>query len=568
MTAQKWYNGLRVQIVCLLTLALLPLGTIAIYQTNRVATEAERKAELALLALTERAANAEALIIARAIGSARGLAATATKFLTDPALCKEELGTLVSLDNGFSFIGFLPLNGEMTCTSSGQTYDFSQWPEFAATMEAQERTITVNQDAPLSGQSVFIVSEPYQINGAFAGMVSLSIPHVGLPDLTVELSDLGLQELVTFSDDGTLLTARSDLNAAQTELPGSRTLVELAGTSDLAFTEPNRAGENRTYTVVQIKGSPATVLGAWRTEDGVARRAQDFIRPGLFPVLMWFASMAVALLSIYTLVLRPITRLRRDMDSFAINRKIISDRPDMSMPNEFASLNENFSRMTDDILRDEARLENSVREKNVLIKEVHHRVKNNLQLISSIMNMQIRTAAQEETKIVLSRLQDRILSLATIHRDLYQSQHGGRVDVGALVTEVVQKSLEVATETESQIDIYTDIDPVLLYPDQAVPLSLLTAEGVTNAIKYLGAAPGNKPWIKATLKQSDADCVLTLANSIGSGVGAESTGLGAQLIKAFAIQLGGRIDIDAQDESYKMTVQFKAADFSPETPDY
>lgn len=238
------------------------------------------------------------------------------------------------------------------------------------------------------------------------------------------------------------------------------------------------------------------------------------------------------------------------------------------MPNEFRDLNNNFAQMTDDLMQDEAKLEDALREKNVLIKEVHHRVKNNLQLISSIMNMKIRTARHEETKSVLSRLQDRVLSLAMIHRDLYQSQNGGMVDVGKLVSDVVQNTFEVAISSNAAADLQTDIDHVMLFPDQAVPLSLLTAEGMTNAMKYLGASSAQKPWINVSLKQDGKQCVLILANAVGSITNAESTGLGAQLINAFAIQLGAKIDIDDAAGSYKMTVRFAAAEFEPETPDF
>ena len=99
------------------------------------------------------------------------------------------------------------------------------------------------------------------------------------------------------------------------------------------------------------------------------------------------------------------------MDRFAETREFSPVTGGLVMPSELQALQDNFDRMADNIMQDEAAMENTVREKNVLIKEVHHRVKNNLQLISSIMNMQIRQAKQDETKSALSRLQDRVLSL-------------------------------------------------------------------------------------------------------------------------------------------------------------
>lgn len=568
MTQGRWYNSLRVLTVMLMTLALFPLGAVAIYQTNRVAAEAQNNAQLALLAITGRAAKAEELLIERAFGAARVFATIAGEFTDNPDRCEPGLGEFVKNDPRYSFVGFLPLSGKMSCTSTGTSYDFSGWPGFDLAMQDQSPTIVVNTDAPLSNGSVFVISEPYEIGGQFGGFVSISIPHSGLPDTPERLIELGLVDLMTFNGDGDVLTSRSERDKALPELPGDRALQDLTVMRGNAFQAKNTLGQRRTYTVVPIEGSPATVIGVWRVDEGLARQVATFVRPWLFPVLMWFASMCVAMLSIYMLVLRHLTRLSTRMNAFANDRSIDVSEDTESMPNEVRALYGHFDLMINNLIRDEASLEDALRAKNVLVKEVHHRVKNNLQLISSIMNMQIRTAEHDETKSVLYRLQDRVLSLATIHRDLYQSQNGGLVNVGTLVSEVVEKSLEVAAVSGGSVDLGTDIDPVLLYPDQAVPLSLLVAEAMTNAMKYLGAADGQKPWIKVSMKQDGPECVLQLVNSVGAVTTAESTGLGAQLMDAFAIQLGARIETDASPDRFAMTVAFKVAEFEPETRDF
>lgn len=568
MRQGQWYNGLGVLTIVLMTLALIPLGTVAVYQTNRVASEAEKNAELAMLAITADAAKAEELLMERAFGAARVLATLAEEYVNDPSQCTRDFGRFVQNDPRYSLIGILPVSGLMTCSSSETEYDFSQSAGFVQRMEGRVPTIEVNTKAPLSGTSVFFVSEPYEIAGEFAGFVSISIPHAGLPKTLASLTDLGLEELMTLNSDGEVLTARSDLEPALDELPSEKTLRSILSSGSRAFQGKNQLGERRRYTIVPIKGSPATVLGVWRMGDGLARQVVGDVRPWLFPVLMWFASMCVAMLSIYMLVLRHLTKLRRRMTAFAEDRDVHVSKDLGPVPNELAELYGHFDRMTDTVLHEEAALEDNLREKNVLIKEVHHRVKNNLQLISSIMNMKIRAAEHEETRTVLSRLQDRVLSLATIHRDLYQSQHGGMVNIGALVSEITENSLEVAIASIEDIDMETDIDPVLLYPDQAVPLSLLVAEGITNAIKYLGNAGDQKPSIALSLKQSGADCTLKISNTVGSANAVESTGLGAQLINAFAIQLGGKVEVEELTDRFTMTVAFKIADFVPDGRDF
>jgi len=565
-----WYKRLSVQLVALLTLALLPLGSIALFQTNRVAVEADRTAGLAVLGLTERAARTEQLLIERAVGAARLFGTIAPDLLNNPAACELNLSRYVDANPEYSFIGVLPLSGIVECSSASDPIDFTAFPGFAAAMEMQQATIVVNSEGPSSGQSVFVVSEPYEIDGEFAGFISVSIPHAGLPETSNQLADLGLEELITFNDAGTILTSRSTLDQAAREMPAGAMLSGLSTSEPQTFRARNLDGVERRYSIVTIEGSPAAVMAIWQVNGGTTGQSALSVAPVIFPVLMWLASMGVAMLAMNTLVLRHLRRMRQKMDRFADSRAVDDTLADqVMMPAEIESLEKNFANMTDEILRDEAGLEDAVREKGVLVKEIHHRVKNNLQLISSIINMQVRAAKHHETKTVLRRVQERVLSLATIHRDLYQSQDGGRVDVGALVTEIIEKSAELVIIDGGKLDVVTEIEPVMLYPDQAVPLSLLVAEATTNAMKYLGDQTSSEtPKIDVRLTQDDRACLLVISNSVGPADETESTGLGSKLMNAFAMQLGGQINAEQTDTLYTLTLSFNALEFEPEARDF
>ncbi|MDO6590340.1 hypothetical protein DS901_11445 [Loktanella sp. D2R18] len=568
MIKGPWYKSLRAQIAALMTLALLPLGSVAVFQTNQVAEKAREDAELALLALTEHTARTEQLVIERAFGAAQFLSAVAPKVLADPETCQETLTPFLARNDDFSFVGLLPVSGVITCSTLDRALDLSNAPGFDEDMAAQKRTIIVSSKGPASQESVFVVSEPYYLESGFAGFVSVSIRHSELRGATDSFEQPGLIELITFNDDGEILTARTSREGAAMELPKDRALAALRTDSSIGFHAPNTNGIDRRYTVVPISGSPATVMAIWAQEGEFEGEAPKFAKPALFPILMWFASMGVALLAMHTLVLRHLKTIRKNMLAFADSRHLGERSAVANMPTELQAVNENFLRMADTVMHDEALLEDALREKGVLVKEIHHRVKNNLQLISSIMNMQIRAAEHEETKSVIARLQDRVLSLATIHRDLYQSQHAGMVNVGGLITEVVEKTFEMARAEDTKLSLETAIDQVLLYPDQAVPLSLLATEATTNALKYVGANDGSTPWIKVRLTQDGDDCTLTLSNSLGDRQTRESTGLGSQLMGAFAIQLGAKMDTEETYNSYTTTLRFQVQEFEPEARDF
>jgi two-component sensor histidine kinase len=272
---------------------------------------------------------------------------------------------------------------------------------------------------------------------------------------------------------------------------------------------------------------------------------------------------------VHRLVIRHIKKMGVQMTRFAANRQLPDETTELDMPTELRNIQDAFTKMADAILQDEALIEDAMRQKSVLLKEVYHRVKNNLQLISSILNMQIREAQHEDTKRILRRMQDRVLSLATIHRDLYQTTNSGAVNVGNLVREVVDKSVEIGAETARSVDVRTDIDEIFLFPDQAVPMSLLASEAATNAIKYAGATDDDRAWISVAFKCDDErNCYFELINSIGESIDVESTGMGAKLISAFAIQLGAQVEVEENPRFYRLTVSFKASEFEPDPGDF
>ncbi|MFN4102661.1 MAG: histidine kinase dimerization/phosphoacceptor domain -containing protein, partial [Pararhodobacter sp.] len=129
-------------------------------------------------------------------------------------------------------------------------------------------------------------------------------------------------------------------------------------------------------------------LGSWpRSTLGWAQ-----LSPILFPVLMLLVGLAVAFGAVNALVIRYIKRLKANLDEFAHSRRIVplSSRP--GLPKELAEIDQAWTQLATQLVQDEAELENMVHEKNVLLKEIHHRVKNNLQLIASIVNLKIRRA--------------------------------------------------------------------------------------------------------------------------------------------------------------------------------
>lgn len=554
----------------MMSLALLPIGLIALIQTNTVSTKARQNEELALLALTEQAALQERLVIQSAFGAARGLGAMLSDNFNNTEACDRALSKLVASVKGYSFAEVVDLSGGNICASGDLSKRKFAFPDISAVAEAGKPAVVTKRSLQTDGSSAVFVMQPFYSRDTLSGFISITVPHKALTIETDTIASGQFFDIVTLNNKGELLSSQNDWQVAKKALPTGFNMDWLSTFGSRVFLARSSDGVPRMYTAVPVEEGQIFVVGIWSSLGERSERLLRILSTSVFPVLMWIFSLTVALMTIHRLLTRQINSIGQQMLEFARDRTSVTDTIAPDMPNELQTIQDSYLSMADSILREEAKMEDAMRHQSVLTKEVHHRVKNNLQLISSILNMQIRAARHDETKLMLRRIQDRVLSLATIHRDLYQSGTGGQVNVGELVREVIEKTVQIGAEKSMDIEVKLDVDEVMLFPDQAVPMSLLVAEAATNALKYVGAPEGQTPWISVEFKKLDDGkrCCLELKNSTGAEREVESTGLGAKLISAFAIQLDADIEITEDETTYTMLVNFDIAQFEPESADF
>lgn len=551
------FRGLAFRMLLFLTLALLPFGLIAVVQTREIVRQAESNAELSLLALTDQAASAERSIFQEAFGAAEALSALAQLYARDTRACSAFLEAYRRAAGIYSFIGYLPPDGQMQCSSSGQSYDFSDFPGFAEEVEAPRRQVTWSAQGVISQMPVMILSQPFFTRAGFAGFMTLSVPLSAISEQMSDPLEGMPARLLTFNADGAIVRSDRAFDETGYDLPAGRDLSTLVGEDPFVFEDQNRAGQERLYAVVPIVPGVAYAMTIWRPEELAPGLSKSVGFSMFLPVIMWLASLVVAFWSLNRLAVRHIRKLGRQMRLFAYNRRVPRSVLGPSVPRELEDIQKAFVRMADSIIRDEAALEDSLRDKNILLKEVHHRVKNNLQLISSIMSMQIRRAQTDDARQVLQRLQDRILSLATVHKNLYQTENLDRVDAGHLAEEIMGQLLSMGLAASRGVKVSQSYASIEMDADDAAPLTLLMSEAVTNAMKYLGApAEGAAPTLDISLsKTEEGEVCFRVANSTAGAQGSAGPGLGTQLISAFTRQLGGTVDVgfDASEHWMRLT---------------
>jgi two-component sensor histidine kinase/PAS domain-containing protein len=198
----------------------------------------------------------------------------------------------------------------------------------------------------------------------------------------------------------------------------------------------------------------------------------------------------------------------------------------------------------------------SLREKEVLLKEIHHRVKNNLQIISSLLSLQTTSSGREGAAEALRDSQNRIRSMALIHEKLYMSSDIAHVDFREYA-ETLARNLIRSYSTGPHVRMAVDIDLIPLGIDTAIPCGLIINELVSNALKY--AFPGGRSGeIRIRLAYAGGTCTLTVSDD-GAGLPdgfdfRNTSSLGLQLVNILAEQMEGTVELDtARGTTFKIT---------------
>ena len=545
----------------LLSIAILPIGMISVIQTLHLSREAERSSELALQGRTAAAAAGERALLQGALGTADALGATVLRTIGDPRVCSEMMQEFVDGSAVYVYAGFTGMDGVARCLSAAAPVDASKTSHFRTFLRNPTTLVTSTIRGAASGKPVVVVSQPLYHDTELLGYVAVSLSHDLLRSTRTASYWAEGARIVTFNRDGEPLAGDfSDASETRAILPAGQTLKSLIPMTDTTFRARTESGESRVFAVVPVVPDLVYAVGSWSPQTtGIVGLNISRFAAMLFPLALWAVSLAVAYFAVYRLVLRHVRELRGQMRRFALGDRSQPPPVLVQAPGEIRDVSETFHNMARILIRDEAAMEEAVNEKTVLLKEVHHRVKNNLQLIASIINMQSRVIDDTDAKRVLRSVQDRVASLATIYKNLYQAEHLDSVEADRLMRDIIGQMSSASVVNDQSIRVETDLDSLTLPPDQAVPLTLLTTEAFTNALKYAGAPAGeDRAWVQVTLRrEDDGRATLTIENSLGDKVAdMEGTGLGSQLIEAFAMQLDTEADIGVVDGIFRLQMSF------------
>jgi len=207
----------------------------------------------------------------------------------------------------------------------------------------------------------------------------------------------------------------------------------------------------------------------------------------------------------------------------------------------------------------EEQIKSSLKEKQIMIDEIHHRVKNNMNVISSLLSLQANNIEDDRTKDILKDSQNRIFAMSAIHETLHGSENLSEIDLKKYLSKITASIFQSSAINPKKVKLKNDITEMPIAINQASPLGLVANELISNSLKY--AFPDEREGeISVSIKKLDKELELTVMdNGVGIPDGLDwknSNTLGLKLVRTLVEnQLDGSIDMESKNGT-KFIIKF------------
>ena len=527
--------SLRVLLLLIFAAALSPVLVIGgIRWSSDIEREARYRRETMTLVAQEAASRAEYML-----DTAPALLSLIDS-VTQGDPCMEPVRNLIDALPTFANLGVVDRDGQLLCTTQpaaqGLALD-STW--FAALRVNEERLMpSMAIRNPVTNEwTVATALRRETASGEFEGAFIVGVP---VNSLVAQLTRTGLDEeadIALVEADGRVFAsthwAQLDEKAVARLDPGKPTFMEL---------ETDRDGIRQAALVPLAQDGLYAMLSAPKPPPIAMENVSAFGNFAL-PLLAWLLALVTAWLAMDRLVLRWLDYLRRIAGLYASGKLSVQPlRAKRQAPGEINVLADTLEEMAVRIRDRTSKMENAIVARDAAMKEIHHRVKNNLQIINSLLSLQGRKLKDPAALAVLDDARARINALSLIHQSLYEHNNIRTVESRNFFSELAGQ-LDQALGAEDQcIKVSADIDNDTIEADIAVPLALFTAEAVTNSVKHAFPTDrrpkGGK--VKVSYRIAEDSATLTIEDDgVGADPGAVGQGIGATLMNAFAKQVRG-----------------------------
>lgn len=539
----RWSAGLRVRMLAVIVLALIPLLALsALYAQARFEAARDNQREL-LAARAQLTAQSQRQLILGA-GTMMSALARQAPVRLGGSLCARTLAQGLEGQSAYSNIVRVNAFGVVACSAEpmDETVRFDDTAWFAAARESQGFSVGALEIDPITEAAIIrAISPVFDEEGNFAGALATGVSLQALQTLGGEQAGDARAALV--DSVGRVLTESREIGVARVE---EVVLEEAARAGSVHFGGSGPDGDARQFVLVPLVGTELYALLSEPSPGFVDFALLDVAGIIILPVLMLLLAGSVIWIATDVMILRWLRYLQRVAAAYGRGRYSVRPSRAARAPGELRELAAGFSVMASSIAERDEALNQSLAYQEMLLREVHHRVKNNLQIITSLINLQMRSVDDARAAKVLSDAQTRINALALVHRSLYEAGDFARINLKPFFEELCTLTHQAVGGVERGIALETRIAPVHIGAERCIPLALFVTEAMTNAYKHAfeGRAEGRLE-VSVTLLEDGRMRASVSDNGVGAAASAEPgrKGVGGALFEAFARQLGGEADI-------------------------
>ncbi len=377
-----------------------------------------------------------------------------------------------------------------------------------------------------------------EFDGALAAVFNLSkldaaIDRTAPKDTQVALID----------DAGSFLT-RDNLVAFDNPLPaGWREAVQAKPI--FVYYGQDLGGASRVFTITRVPGANLYAVLSAPSPNPFSWARLNLLSSVIFPLIAFLATLVAVWVAAERVIVRWLHYVERIAAIYAKGRFTVRPLQADKAPPEIRELAETLDAMAETIVARDASLHESLAHKDALMREIHHRVKNNLQVITSLLSLQQRAMSDPSAREAMSDTRQRITAMALIYRALYQGPDLRRVELRSFLEELIAQ-LVASEHHDGSGAIRTELhaDDLEIHPDKLAPLALFAVEAISNAQKH--AFHGRGGSLRVTFRVNGEEALLEIADD-GAGASPRqlTAGVGRTLMNAFARQLHGQAEIVA-----------------------
>jgi two-component sensor histidine kinase len=538
----RWWGrnaGLRPRLVLIVGVAMLAPGMLAVFQAVSSYNSSIRILEQNLAQAAQLAANEEVSMISASREILTSLAANPDVQARKGLACRRALeraiagldqyvGAIVADEAGMLICSSNPLRESMRVDSFGWYDEITQGAPFV---------VSDLVFVPWLERWGMVTAVPlHDEEGTLRGAVAL---FIGLDWLTRRYQNAAPGDdtvLALLDSKGDIITADRRQDAVGSGLPRGRLIADHLQSRTETFRARGADGTWRLYVLSPLLGGRVFVILGTPLFAAIGPLAIQVAWGVFTPILMWGLAVLVVWVGIEHLVVRWITYLERITSAYASGRQSVRPERVAAAPAEIRSLGETFARMADLITARENELRESLAQKELLVREIHHRVKNNLQLVMSLLNLHARRIRDPRAEAAFAEARSRINALATLHRRLYESENLQQVDLRWFLEDLCVELRRGGLSGNRHIELMVHAPDEVIGPEIAVPLGLLVTEAITNAYKH--AFPGRdsgKIEVRVT-RESPTHLVVSVCDDgagYETGLEIESSGNGTRVTVRF-----------------------------------